>query len=161
MHFHSFVSAVSSTPQMYDYSLDMWSLGCMLASMIFRKEPFFHGQDNYDQVRNRGKSSWDLQHLPFAAQRRPRPPKFAALFSGDWNQTISESGKALGMWGDHRPLAELTVALLGMLQMAPRSCNGCLFLGFWSASAGAAFAMEHPEWCWNSLKKVTCFMAKK
>ncbi|KAJ1906745.1 Casein kinase II subunit alpha [Tieghemiomyces parasiticus] len=36
--------------QMYDYSLDMWSLGCMFASMIFRKEPFFHGQDNYDQL---------------------------------------------------------------------------------------------------------------
>uniref|UniRef100_A0A668STH0 non-specific serine/threonine protein kinase n=1 Tax=Oreochromis aureus TaxID=47969 RepID=A0A668STH0_OREAU len=36
--------------QMYDYSLDMWSLGCMLASMIFQKEPFFHGQDNYDQL---------------------------------------------------------------------------------------------------------------
>lgn len=26
--------------QEYDYSLDMWSLGCMFASMIFRKEPF-------------------------------------------------------------------------------------------------------------------------
>lgn len=39
-----------SLMQMYDYSLDMWSLGCMLASMIFRKEPFFHGHDNYDQV---------------------------------------------------------------------------------------------------------------
>ncbi|XP_016147721.1 casein kinase II subunit alpha'-like [Sinocyclocheilus grahami] len=37
-------------PVMYDYSLDMWSLGCMLASMIFQKEPFFHGQDNYDQL---------------------------------------------------------------------------------------------------------------
>uniref|UniRef100_A0A673KSQ7 non-specific serine/threonine protein kinase n=1 Tax=Sinocyclocheilus rhinocerous TaxID=307959 RepID=A0A673KSQ7_9TELE len=36
--------------QMYDYSLDMWSLGCMLASMLFRKEPFFHGHDNYDQL---------------------------------------------------------------------------------------------------------------
>lgn len=36
--------------QMYDYSLDMWSLGCMFASMIFRKEPFFHGHDNYDQL---------------------------------------------------------------------------------------------------------------
>lgn len=24
----------------------------MLASMIFLKEPFFHGQDNYDQVKN-------------------------------------------------------------------------------------------------------------
>ena len=37
-------------PQLYDYSLDLWSLGCMFASMIFRKEPFFHGHDNYDQV---------------------------------------------------------------------------------------------------------------
>uniref|UniRef100_A0A3Q2PNI2 non-specific serine/threonine protein kinase n=1 Tax=Fundulus heteroclitus TaxID=8078 RepID=A0A3Q2PNI2_FUNHE len=36
--------------QMYDYSLDMWSFGCMLASMIFLREPFFHGQDNYDQL---------------------------------------------------------------------------------------------------------------
>nr|XP_049573785.1 casein kinase 2, alpha prime polypeptide a isoform X4 [Syngnathus scovelli] len=36
--------------KMYDYSLDMWSLGCILASMIFLKEPFFHGQDNYDQL---------------------------------------------------------------------------------------------------------------
>uniref|UniRef100_A0A8C7ID77 non-specific serine/threonine protein kinase n=1 Tax=Oncorhynchus kisutch TaxID=8019 RepID=A0A8C7ID77_ONCKI len=36
--------------QLYDYSLDMWSLGCMLASMVFLKEPFFHGQDNYDQL---------------------------------------------------------------------------------------------------------------
>ncbi|KAJ8954032.1 hypothetical protein NQ318_004325 [Aromia moschata] len=34
----------------YDYSLDMWSLGCMFASMLFRKEPFFHGNDNYDQL---------------------------------------------------------------------------------------------------------------
>lgn len=36
--------------QEYDYSLDMWSLGAMFASMIFRKEPFFHGSDNYDQL---------------------------------------------------------------------------------------------------------------
>merc|ERR1711981_928668 len=35
--------------QMYDYSLDMWSLGAMFASMIFRKEPFFHGNSNSDQ----------------------------------------------------------------------------------------------------------------
>lgn len=30
--------------------MDMWSLGCMLASMLFRKEPSFHGQDSYDQL---------------------------------------------------------------------------------------------------------------
>ncbi|KAK9490423.1 kinase-like domain-containing protein [Lipomyces doorenjongii] len=34
----------------YDYSLDMWSLGAMFASMIFRKEPFFHGNSNTDQL---------------------------------------------------------------------------------------------------------------
>lgn len=36
--------------QEYDYSLDMWSLGAMFASMIFRKEPFFHGSSNTDQL---------------------------------------------------------------------------------------------------------------
>jgi len=36
--------------QDYDYSLDTWSLGCMFAGMIFRKEPFFHGHDNHDQL---------------------------------------------------------------------------------------------------------------
>ncbi|KAM0683747.1 Casein kinase II subunit alpha' [Mitosporidium daphniae] len=36
--------------QCYDYSLDMWSLGCMLAGMVFKKEPFFMGQDNSDQL---------------------------------------------------------------------------------------------------------------
>jgi casein kinase II subunit alpha len=34
----------------YDYSLDIWSLGCMLAGIIFQKEPFFMGSDNYDQL---------------------------------------------------------------------------------------------------------------
>ena len=36
--------------QTYDYSLDIWSLGCMFAGMIFKKEPFFQGSDNYDQL---------------------------------------------------------------------------------------------------------------
>ena len=35
--------------QDYDYSLDM-VFGCMFAGMIFRREPFFHGHDNYDQL---------------------------------------------------------------------------------------------------------------
>jgi len=36
--------------QRYDYSLDMWSLGCMTAAMIFQKEPFFNGSDNQYQL---------------------------------------------------------------------------------------------------------------
>lgn len=36
--------------QYYDYSLDIWSLGTTMAGMIFMKEPFFHGSDNYNQL---------------------------------------------------------------------------------------------------------------
>lgn len=36
--------------QEYDYSLDMWSLGCMFAGMIFMRDTFFHGRDNDDQL---------------------------------------------------------------------------------------------------------------
>lgn len=34
----------------YDYSLDIWSTGAMFAGIIFKKEPFFQGSDNYDQL---------------------------------------------------------------------------------------------------------------
>jgi casein kinase II subunit alpha len=35
---------------LYDYSLDLWSLGCLFAGLIFKKDPFFHGSDNFDQL---------------------------------------------------------------------------------------------------------------
>jgi len=34
----------------YDYSLDIWSFGCMLAGMVFKRHPFFHGKSNEDQL---------------------------------------------------------------------------------------------------------------
>ena len=34
----------------YDFSMDIWSVGCMFAAMIFRKEHFFLGKDNGDQL---------------------------------------------------------------------------------------------------------------
>jgi len=34
----------------YDYSIDIWALGCVFAGIIFRKEPFFHGSDMEDQL---------------------------------------------------------------------------------------------------------------
>jgi casein kinase II subunit alpha len=35
---------------MYDFSMDIWSLGCMFAAIIFKKEHFFLGKDNNDQL---------------------------------------------------------------------------------------------------------------
>lgn len=34
----------------YDYSLDIWCLGCTFASLLFEKNPFFKGKDNNDQI---------------------------------------------------------------------------------------------------------------
>jgi casein kinase II subunit alpha len=34
----------------YGYLLDIWSLGCMFAGIIFKQEPFFPGEDNLDQL---------------------------------------------------------------------------------------------------------------
>lgn len=59
--------------QDYDYGLDMWSLGCMFAGMIFRKEPFFYGHDNYDQLVKIAKvlprASWAAVHARLAGRR--------------------------------------------------------------------------------------------
>jgi len=34
----------------YHYSIDMWGFGCILAGLLFRREPFFRGKDNTDQL---------------------------------------------------------------------------------------------------------------
>lgn len=36
--------------QMYDYSLDLWSFGTVLAAIIFKVDPFFHGTSNTNQL---------------------------------------------------------------------------------------------------------------
>ena len=36
--------------KLYHYSLDVWSLGCTMAGMIFKVDPFFKGCDNNDQL---------------------------------------------------------------------------------------------------------------
>jgi len=36
--------------KLYHYSLDIWSLGCTLAGMMFKIDTFFKGSDNYDQL---------------------------------------------------------------------------------------------------------------
>ena len=61
--------------QLYDYSLDLWSLGCMFASLIFKREPFFQGSDNYDQlvkiVKVLGSDDFDLYVKKYAIKLDP------------------------------------------------------------------------------------------
>lgn len=59
----------------YDLSVDMWSVGVLLASMIFRKEPFFHGVSNFSQLQRMARvlgtkgllnlvEKYDIDHTP-------------------------------------------------------------------------------------------------
>lgn len=34
----------------YDYGIDIWSAGCILAGLVFRSEPFLNGADSMDQL---------------------------------------------------------------------------------------------------------------
>lgn len=34
----------------YDYSLDIWGVGCMMAAMMFKRQVFFRGEDEFDQL---------------------------------------------------------------------------------------------------------------
>lgn len=34
----------------YDYAIDVWGVGCILAGLLLRREPFFRGRDNLDQL---------------------------------------------------------------------------------------------------------------
>lgn len=36
--------------KLYHYSLDIWSLGCTMAGMLFKIDTFFKGSDNFDQL---------------------------------------------------------------------------------------------------------------
>ena len=36
--------------QYYDYGVDMWSVGCVMAGILYGRHPFFHGRDNNDQL---------------------------------------------------------------------------------------------------------------
>lgn len=41
---------ILSNSRVYDYSFDMWSLGCLFAGMLFRNEFFFGAKDNTETM---------------------------------------------------------------------------------------------------------------
>lgn len=86
--------------QDYDYSLDLWSLGCMLAGIIFRREPFFYGRDNYDQLVKIAKVlGTDELHAYLAKYKLELDPQLDALVGKHtrkpWSKFITSDNKHL------------------------------------------------------------------
>jgi len=85
----------------YDYSLDLWSFGCMFAGMIFQKEPFFMGRDNNDQLVKIAKvlGTEDLRTY-LEKYRLTLDPNFDSLLRDkvgrkSWRKFITEKNKHL------------------------------------------------------------------
>ena len=49
-HYKSPELLLGSSFGYYDYAIDLWGVGCILAGLLFRKEPFFRGKNNVDQL---------------------------------------------------------------------------------------------------------------
>ena len=88
--------------QEYDYSLDIWSFGCMVASLTFRKEPFFHGHDNQDQLVKIAKVlGTDDLHAYVEKYRIHLDPAYHQLLTGcrphakSWMKFVTEDNKHL------------------------------------------------------------------
>ncbi|KAL8228568.1 hypothetical protein R6Q59_000046 [Mikania micrantha] len=99
--------------QDYDYSLDLWSLGCMFAGMIFRKEPFFYGHDNYDQLVKIAKVL-GTDELNTYLQRHSRKPWTKFISSDNQHLAVPEAidflDKLLRYDHQERPTAKEAMA---------------------------------------------------
>ncbi len=84
----------------YDYSLDIWSLGCMFAAMIFGIEPFFKGSDNYNQLVVISKVlGTEKMHAWLKKYSLPLDSKFKSILSPTktqpWASFINKSNQSL------------------------------------------------------------------
>ncbi|KAG6820243.1 hypothetical protein H0H93_003407 [Arthromyces matolae] len=84
----------------YDYSLDLWSVGCMFASMIFSREHFFRGSDNNDQLlrilKTLGTEQFDSYlrkyNIQFETDKEPLLTNYAKL---PWHRFIAIDNQSL------------------------------------------------------------------
>lgn len=85
--------------RLYDYSLDLWSYGCVLASMVFKKEPFFHGKSNVDQfvqiVRVLGSDDLYKYLLKYNLTLGDEYDDFGYYTRRPWRRYINESNQDL------------------------------------------------------------------
>lgn len=85
----------------YDYSLDVWSFGCMLAGMIFKIHPFFHGKDNNDQLVKIAKvvGSGPIRDYMAKYRLKPLDPAFDAQLGNyptkHWSKFVNNTNEHL------------------------------------------------------------------
>ncbi|KAK8804061.1 hypothetical protein WA171_000154 [Blastocystis sp. BT1] len=82
----------------YDYSLDIWSLSCMLLGIVFNRTPFFRGKDNYDQLRKIAEIMGSEELDKYIAKYKLRLDKETIRLLGryqrrSWSEFVCDSTK--------------------------------------------------------------------
>ena len=85
----------------YDYALDLWGVGCILAGLLFHREPFFRGRDNVDQLAKIIKVLGTTDLIDYALRYKMKLPKDV--------QTLLEKCHAEGLV-QRRPWTEFLLA---------------------------------------------------
>mmetsp|Transcript_65577 Transcript_65577/g.152345 ORF Transcript_65577/g.152345 Transcript_65577/m.152345 type:complete len:337 (-) Transcript_65577:83-1093(-) len=107
--------------QLYDYSLDIWSLGCVTAGLTFKKEPFFCGADNADQLAKIAKvlgtdmlneylDSYDLDLQPEIQEQvgvHPRREWMSFLNDGNRDRVCAEAVELIDKMLRYDPAARI------------------------------------------------------
>jgi casein kinase II subunit alpha len=65
----------------YDFSIDMWSFGCMFAQVILKKNPIFTGRDIVDQLTKISKILGHSDLFEFIADKKIEFPEIDVLKS--------------------------------------------------------------------------------
>jgi casein kinase II subunit alpha len=86
--------------EFYDYSLDMWSFGCMFGAIIFKKEVLFNGNDNLDQmvkiVRVLGSKDYEEYLETYQIVPLQKLTDMLGHYQKkDWNKFITDENKSL------------------------------------------------------------------
>lgn len=86
----------------YDYSLDIWSLGCVFGAMMFRKSQLFRAEDDWGQLRRIARVLGTRDLDAYVEKYRVSNPEYARVRAtmGDlprvpWASMVDDSNSAL------------------------------------------------------------------
>lgn len=96
----------------YDYAIDMWSVGCMLAGLLFRREPFFRGKDNEDQLGKIVSVLGTRDFLPYCRKCNVRLSSRARAAIGKYCSRAAAAAAASSSSDDSSPGLQPTTASL-------------------------------------------------
>ena len=112
----------------YDYAVDLWGVGCVLAGLLFRREPFFRGWDDRSGGRSAGLAvccfvDQSISRWPLVTLRTPahslQPPH---LYSYTYNPPYTHNKNTIKCYDRRDQLRRIAMVLgsEGLLAVAAK-----------------------------------------